>query len=179
MDSHFRTHSGKHVHTLSPAPGEIDIGDIARALSHICRFLGHTEEFYSVAQHSVLVSQFVPPADALWGLLHDAAEAYLCDLPRPVKREPEMEMYRAAEDRLLACVALKFGLTPEMPESVKQADRVLLATEFRDVTTVGDLDWIVAECGVEPLDHRMYIIDPWPSSAAEENFLRRFRELTK
>jgi 5'-deoxynucleotidase YfbR-like HD superfamily hydrolase len=115
----------------------------------------------------------------LWGLLHDAAEAYLCDLPRPVKREPEMEMYRAAENRLLACVALKFGLAPEMPESVKQADRVLLATEFRDVTTVGDLDWIIAECGIEPLDHRMYTIDPWPSIAAEDNFLRRFRELTK
>ena len=122
MDNYFRTHSGKHVHTLSPAPSEIDINDIARALSHICRFLGHTEVFYCVAQHSVLVSQLVPRADALWGLLHDAAEAYLCDLPRPVKREPRMEIYRVAEDSLLACIALKFGMAPEMPETVKLAD---------------------------------------------------------
>jgi hypothetical protein len=179
MNSYFRSYSGKHVHPLSPVPEEIDIGDIAHALANICRFLGHTEGFYSVAQHCVLVSQLVPPADALWGLLHDAAEAYLCDLPRPVKREPQMLMYREAEDRLLACVAVRFGLVPEMPESVGQADRVLLATEFRDVTTVSDLDWIAAECGVEPLDHRMYIIDPWSSSTAEDNFLRRFRELTK
>jgi uncharacterized protein len=179
MNSYFRSYSGKRVHPLSPVPEEIEIGDIAHSLANICRFLGHTKGFYSVAQHCVLVSQFVPPADALWGLLHDAAEAYLCDLPRPVKREPQMHMYRDAEDRLLACVAVKFGLEPEMPDSVKQADRVLLATEFRDVTTVSDLDWIVAECGVEPLDHRMHIIDPWSSSTAEDNFLRRFRELTK
>ena len=179
MNSYFRSYGGKHVHPLSPAPGEIDIDDIARSLSHVCRFLGHVEEFFSVAQHSVLVSQLVPRADALWGLLHDAAEAYLCDLPSPVKREPQMEMYRVAEERLLACVAQKFGLAPEMPQSVKEADRILLATEFRDLTTVDDLDWIVAECGVEPLDHRMYTIDPWPSVVAEDNFLRRFRELTK
>ena len=179
MDNYFRTHSGKHLHTLSPAPGEIDIDDIARALSHICRFLGHTEVFYCVAQHSVLVSQLVPRADALWGLLHDAAEAYLCDLPRPVKRDSRMEMYRVAEDSLLACIALKFGMAPEMPDSVKHADRVLLATEFRDVTTVDDIEWIVAECGVEPLDHRTHVIDPWSSLVAEDNFLRRFRELTK
>ena len=88
-------------------------------------------------------------------------------------------MRSPSENRLLACVALKFGLAPEMPESVKHADRVLLATEFRDVTTVDDLDWIVAECGVEPLDHRTHVIDPWPSIVAEDNFLRRFRELTK
>ena len=126
-----------------------------------------------------MVSQLAPPCDALWGLLHDASEAYLCDLPEPVKREPEMEMYRVAEDRLLACIAVKFGLAPEMPASVKQADRVLLATEFRDVTTVDDIDWIVAECGVEPLDRRQYTIDPWPSTVAKGRFLRRFRELTK
>lgn len=179
MNSYFRSYSGKHVHPLSPVPAEIEIGDIAHALANMCRFLGHTEGFYSVAQHCVLVSQLVPRADALWGLLHDAAEAYLCDLPSPVKCEPQMQMYRESEDRLLACVVRKFGLAPEMPQSVKHADRVLLATEFRDVTTVIDLDWIVAECGVEPLDHRMYIIDPWSSIAAEDYFLRRFRELTK
>ncbi len=173
---YFRTFRGKRVHPLSPQPDEIDIDDVARSLSQQCRFLGHTDAFYSVAQHSVLVSQHVPHDDALWGLLHDASEAYLCDLPSPIKREPEMRIYRIAEDRLMACIAQKFGLAAEMPESVRRADRLILATEFRDVTTVDDPAWITTECGVEPLAD---VIFPWPAAVAEENFLRRFVELTK
>jgi 5'-deoxynucleotidase YfbR-like HD superfamily hydrolase len=165
------------VHPLSPRPEEIDIDDIAHSLSQQCRFLGHTDAFLSVAQHSVLVSQQVPREDALWGLLHDASEAYLCDLPSPIKRDPEMSIYRVAEDRLMLAVCEKFGLPPEMPHSVKVADKVVLATEFRDVTTVADdLDWIVAECGHAPLDNHIF---QWPSAVAEDQFLRRFRELTR
>jgi hypothetical protein len=73
---YFRTFTGRRVHSLSPSSDEIDIDDIAHSLAYQCRFLGHTDGFYSVAQHSVLVSQMVPEQDALWGLLHDAAEAY-------------------------------------------------------------------------------------------------------
>ena len=107
---YFWTYAGKCVHPLDPHPDEIDIEDIAHALAHVCRFLGHTDRFYSVAQHSVLVSQQVPAADALWGLLHDASEAYICDLAAPIKRDPSMEAYRAAEQRLMACVCRRFGL---------------------------------------------------------------------
>ncbi len=172
---YFRTYTGKCVHPLAPHPDEIAIEDIARSLSQQCRFLGHLDFFYSIAQHSVLVSEMVPREDALWGLLHDASEAYLCDLPAPIKREPEMEIYRIAEDRLMACVALKFGLPPQMPASVAIADKIILATEFRDVTTVNDLDWIVEECGYAPIDSMT--ITPWPPTVAEDRFLARFQEL--
>lgn len=119
----------------------------------------------------------VPDQDALWGLLHDAAEAYLGDLPAPIKREPEMQMYWAAEERLLEAVAARFSLPSAIPDSVKRADRIVLATEFRDVTTVDDLDWIIAECGFAPSEHHW--IMPWPPVAAEDRFLRRFWELTR
>jgi hypothetical protein len=173
----FRTFTGRLIDSLDPDPREIDVDDIAHALAHQCRFLGHTDGFYSVAQHSVLVSEFVPERDALWGLLHDAAEAYVCDLPAPIKRTRSMRTYRRIENRLLRAVALRFGLSPEMPESVRQADRIILATEFRDVTTVDDRDWIVAECGFAPADD--FLIFPWPPAVAEERFLRRFWELTR
>ena len=149
---------------------------MAHSLSQMCRFLGHTKAFYSVAQHSVLVSEQVPRQDALWGLLHDASEAYLCDLPAPIKRDPQMRIYRIAEDRLMAAVCARFGLEPEVPHSVRIADKVLLATEFRDVTTMNDLAWIVDECGQEPLPD--FHITPWSSAVAEARFLERFRGLT-
>ena len=174
---YFRTYSGKHVHPLAPRPEEIDIEDVARSLSQMCRFLGHTKAFYSVSQHSVLVSRMVPGRDAMWGLLHDASEAYLCDLPRPIKAEPEMEIYRVAEKRLMRAVCAKFGLPPEMPASVAGADRLLLATEFRDVTTVQDMDWIQEECGVAP--SASLFITPWCSAVAQDQFARRFAELRK
>jgi hypothetical protein len=179
VEPYFRTFTGKWVHIRDPHPDEIDIEDIAHALSHLCRFFGHTDGFYSVAQHSVLVSQQVPPRDALWGLLHDGAEAYLGDLSRPLKRAPEMQWYRALEERFLGCFARKFGLSPELPESVLRADDLLLATEFRDVTTLDhDHGWIVNECGVAPLDSGFFI-QPWSPDVAEDQFLRRFWELTK
>jgi hypothetical protein len=176
-DRYFRTYCGKRVYPFCPSPEEIDIDDIARSLAQQCRFLGHTDAPYSIAQHCVLVSELVPAQDALWGLLHDASEAYLGDLPAPIKRAPEMSIYRIAEDRLLACIARKFGLPPEMPGSVMLADKIALATEFRDVTTVEDPDWIVAECGVAPMAD--CTIFPWPPVVAEDRFLRRFWELTK
>lgn len=174
---YFRTHTGKRVHPLCPSPQEIDIEDVAHSLSQMCRFLGHTDGFYSVGQHSVLVSELASHRDALWGLLHDASEAYLCDLPAPIKRDPEMSFYRIAEDRLMRAICRRFGLRPQMPRSVMAADKLALATEFRDVTTVDDPDWIVEECGVAPISD--YTIFPWAPAVAEDRFLRRFWELSR
>jgi uncharacterized protein len=173
----FRTFSGRRIDSFAPDPCEIDIDDIAHSLAQQCRFLGHTDGFYSVAQHSVLVSELVPAQDALWGLLHDAAEAYICDLPAPIKRCRCMRSYRRIENRLLRAVARRFSLPEVLPDSVRQADRLVLATEFRDVTTVDDWEWIVDECGFEPSEH--ILIYPWPPIVAEERFLRRFWELTR
>ena len=177
MRPYFRTYTDRVIHPLDPSPGEISIFDVAHSLSQICRFLGHTWEFYSVAQHSVHVSGLVPREDALWGLLHDASEAYLCDLPAPIKHDPEMRAYQIFEDRLMLTICERYGLPPEMPQSVKIADKVLLATEFRDVTTVDDLDWIKSECGVEPTAN--YHIVGWSPIVAEVRFMARFEDLTK
>ena len=108
---------------LLPNPADIRIEDIAHALSNQCRFGGHAREFYSVAEHCVRVSQNCRPEDALWGLLHDASEAYLSDVPAPLKELPQFEAYRAAERSLQGTIAVRFGLSTEQPRSVTEADR--------------------------------------------------------
>jgi hypothetical protein len=98
-------------------------------LAHQCRVGGHASKFYSVAEHSVHVSKLCPAEDALWGLLHDASEAYLVNLPRPLKLLPEFAAYREAERRLQLAVAVRFGLPPDQPASVTEADDTMLWIE--------------------------------------------------
>src|SRR5579885_2784587 len=88
----IQTYCGVAFYPLDPRPEEILIEDIAHALSMLCRFTGHVKRFYSVAQHCVYVSHRCDPKDALWGLLHDAAEAYLNDISRPVKSLRELPL---------------------------------------------------------------------------------------
>jgi hypothetical protein len=122
-DGSITTFSGMRFWPLIPNPADIRIEDIAHALSNQCRFAGHSREFYSVAEHSVRVSQHCRPEDALWGLLHDASEAYLSDVPAPLKELPAFEAYRAAERSLQGTIAVRFGLSTEQPRSVTEADR--------------------------------------------------------
>jgi hypothetical protein len=167
----FQTYTGKRFFPLAPVVEDICIEDIARALSMQCRFAGHVREFYSVAQHSVLVSLHVPAEHALWGLLHDAAEAYCQDVIRPVKHSPSMAPYRAIEERMEAAIAARFGLPYEMPACIKEADNRALMTERRDVLAT-QRAWSLR---AEPFPSR---IIPQPPEVAEEQFLLRFRELT-
>ena len=165
------TRSGRHPDFLDPHPGEIEIFDIAVALSRECRFSGQTRRAYSVAQHSVLASRIVPEAFAREALLHDATEAYLRDLSRPLKHlVPE---YLRIERRLDRVIRQKFGLPAEKSDPVDLADRILLATEKRDLMPEDSCDWPILE-GVEPLPDR---IDPCSSVRARTMFLRRFEEL--
>lgn len=100
--------SGRPFWPIDPRADEIDIEDIAFSLSHLCRFGGHCKRFYSVAEHSVYVSRLVSPEAALWGLLHDASEAYVGDMPRPLKRMlPEFVMM---EGKVQQAVAERFSL---------------------------------------------------------------------
>ena len=102
------TRSGRYFDLLNPDPNEIDIDDIASALSKITRFTGHGRFAYSVAEHSVHCASLVPPDYALEALLHDAQEAYLGDVSSPLKALlPE---YRAIEHRVQAHIFRSFGL---------------------------------------------------------------------
>ena len=150
---------------------------MAHSLSQICRFLGHTDGFYSVAQHSVLVSEHVPHEDALWGLLHDASEAYLCDLPAPIKRDPEMSIYRIAEDRLMLAVCERYGLPPEMPRVGEARRQGAAGHRVPRRDDAGRPEWIGSRVRCEPLatDH----IVSWAPACRGGRFLRRFEELTR
>lgn len=122
-----QTHSGKIFTTLAPQVGMICLDDIAESLSKTCRFNGHCEGFYSVAQHSLNVSKIVSPENALWGLLHDAAETYLSDVPSPVK--PALITFKTIESMILEKIAEAFQLQWPMPDEIKHADDIALATE--------------------------------------------------
>jgi 5'-deoxynucleotidase YfbR-like HD superfamily hydrolase len=144
------TATGRMVSLLDPQPETITLGDIAHALSMICRFNGHVTRFYSVADHSVHVSKLVPPELAMVGLLHDAAEAYLGDIISPVKKmmaNGQSMAFKDAERRLWEAICERFSIDPKLLASVKQADLIALATEKRDLLA-HDLD-IGCE-GVDP-----------------------------
>lgn len=125
----IRTFSGKLVRPLALAPDDVLLVDIAHALSNQCRYSGHCPRFYSVAEHSVYVADHVPPEHRRWGLLHDAAEAYLVDLPSPLKRAVGFGLYREAEQRAMLVIAEKFRLDWPEPQSIRDADQRMLVTE--------------------------------------------------
>ncbi len=175
MNSIFvETVSGQSIDLLSPAPNHIHIIDVAHGLALECRWYNQIRELYSVAQHSVMVSMLVPPEHALWGLLHDASEAYIGDVARPLKQSPLLTGYRMIEAGLMRAVSIRFSLNMEVPASVKVADKVALATEFRDLR--GDsADVAYGKAGAMPVAQR---IVPVSSETARRLFLNRYREIT-
>lgn len=127
----IRTYSGLRVDPLEMTPEEVSILDIARALSRQCRYNGHVGGFLSVARHSIMVSERLAPLGRqmqLWGLLHDAAEAYLGDLVRPLKHGDFGKLYLEHEAKLEAVIAEHFALPYPMPDEVKEADSYVLNT---------------------------------------------------
>ncbi len=168
--SWIQTFTGKQFFPLNPRPEDLDIRDIAHALSLQCRFNGHCLHFYSVAEHSVRVCEWLPAELSLWGLLHDAAEAYLGDVVRPLKAQ--LTSYNKIEQQLLRVVADRFGLCWPMPDEVAVADTRLLAAEARDIMAPPPAPWDLL--GLEPLPMP---IDPWPAAEAERRFIERFEAL--
>lgn len=170
------TASGQLFDILAFDPAAIDLYDIAHGLSHICRFGGHVRSYYSVAQHSVLVSELCDTADARIGLLHDATEAYLGDMISPLKRQPGMEIYRDVEAKMADAVALRFGLQSMETPSVELADRLAVFLEMRDLMAGDPMKYgrKVARPDLTVL-HR--VIVPQGPEMARAAFLARAREL--
>lgn len=165
------TNSGKHFNLINPYPGQICIDDIACGLSNICRFTGQLNEFYSVAQHSVLASHIVLPEFAFEALMHDAQEAYLGDVSSPLKGL--LPDYRRIERVVEIMIRTNYGLPVVMSSVVKHADLILLATERRDFDMDDGTPWPIIE-GIEPLAS---VIIPLTPRQAMVQFLNRFYEL--
>lgn len=124
----IRTYTGISINVFDPKLEDICIEDIAHALSNQCRFSGHTVRFYSVAEHSVRCAEMIDKKHALTALLHDASEAYLVDLPTPIKRV--MPEYREAEVNMMRIIAEKFCFEWPLPTMVKQVDKAMLQLEW-------------------------------------------------
>ena len=165
------TNSGKHFNLITPRPEQICIDDIACGLSNICRFTGQLNEFYSVAQHSVLASLIVPPEFAFEALMHDAQEAYLGDVSSPLKSL--LPDYRQIERVVEMVIRMNYGLPAVMSSVVKHADLTMLATERRDFDMDDGTPWPILE-GIEPLAS---VISPLSPRQAMVQFLSRFYEL--
>lgn len=172
----IQTYLGNYFDFEHPEDSKIDICDIAWSLSHLNRYNGHSMVPYNVAQHSVHVSRLVKPENALYGLLHDAQEAYVGDMSAPLKTLfPE---YRDLEDRIQALVYKKFGLDDQLRLTtaidVSLADRCAGMTEKRDLmrNTIEDPDYWDFSVTPDP-----EIITPMDATRSFALFLGRFWEL--
>ena len=149
--------SGEQFWPLNPRAAEVTVGDIAHATALKCRYTGHCREFYSVAQHQWLMWHYAklagePPIVRKWMLLHDATEAYLPDVARPVKWF--LWAFRRYEHRLEKVIAERFGLPLPVPKVVKEYDLRILATERRDLMNKSKA-WHATE-RVKPFPHPIY-----------------------
>ena len=182
----MQTYLGLRFWPLDPRPEDVMFRDIAHALAMQCRYGGHCMRFYSVAEHSVLLARHVliehpagrrheVPADrqlALWLLLHDASEAYLSDMIRPLKRF--MPEYREAEDRVQWAIYERYGLDPDMePHEVKQFDNRILMDERAQVMRHTTDQWHFGG-ETEPLGVTLQF---WSPERAEDEFLAMFQML--
>jgi len=169
----IQLYDGTRFYLLHPRPEDINIEQIAHATSKLCRFTGHVSAFYSVAQHCVIVSRLVPSELALTGLLHDATEAYIGDVSKPLKLALDMlapDVLTGIEERIHEAIAAKFEHAWPFPPEIKQADNIALATEKRDLMP-GSSKWKDM-----PTPAKWPII-PLEPEAARIAFLARFAEI--
>jgi uncharacterized protein len=180
--SWIQTYTGRQFWPMDPSPKDVCVEDIAHALSLTCRFTGHCLRFYSVAQHSVLVAGWLVRSGMLHGaststqinavraaLLHDAAEAYMADIARPVKRC--LPNVKAIENRLATCIYEALGVTvdAELTRAIKHCDDVLLATEARDLMRRPPVPWAPLP---EPSPSRIVAMDGYH---AERRWMKEWK----
>lgn len=166
----IQTAGGRQFWPMDPQPDEVFIDDIAHALSMLCRYGGHCLRFYSVAEHCVLLSRIAEPEFKLWALLHDASEAYLVDVPRPIK--PFLHGYSTAEAKIMRAVELRFKLHLGLPDRVAEIDRAILTDERRQIMAPAPVAW---STDGEPLGVELHC---WPPHRARRMFLSAFYDLT-
>ena len=169
-EPYITTMSGIKFEFMAPKLDQFSISDIAHGLAHTCRFGGHTRPFYSVAEHSCRLALLCRPAYQLEGLMHDAAEAYIGDIPTPLKNS--MGSYRHIENVIEDAISERYGLREDLPEEVKTLDLRMFATEARDLTLLDANEWR----GIEPCENS---ITPWAMSVAEQRFLYMFEKLNR
>lgn len=166
------TVSGRYFSFLLPSTSVATIDDVATSLSHVCRFGGHVRTFYSVAQHAYHISQCVPEGIALEALMSVAHKAFVGDMIWPLKQLDEQ--YQGIEERVREALLRQFRLPVGVSPAVREARRILLATELRDIGPVksgGEWPELV---GVEPL---IFKLEPMSPPVARKTFLDRYYEL--
>jgi hypothetical protein len=165
----LRLNSGAWFDLLAPETSDFTIEDIAHGLAHTCRYAGQSTGFYSVAEHSLLVSAKAE-GHALEGLMHDAAEAFLGDVTRPLKQL--LPDYRRIEKSVDIAICARFGIPSGTPR-VKKADLEVLAAEQDQLMPEGTSDW-VTDTEIEPAQ---ILIECLPPAVAKARFLQRYHEL--
>ena len=160
VDNCIRTYSGIYMNIFEPTLDMIDIEDIAHSLSKQCRFGGHVSKFYSVAQHSVMCSRGVNKKYKLQALLHDSPEAYILDIPTPIKKH--LTNYKEIEDNLMQLIAQKYNFKYPFDKEIKIIDKKMLEFEFNEVMLNKSIN-----------------IDSWSQKKAKKIFLQEFNKLIK
>ncbi len=171
----INTYTGRAFKPLTPSAKDIDIEDIAHALSHICRYTGHTKKHYSVAEHCVYVSRLLPKELKLAGLLHDASEAYMNDIARPVKYQAAMNGYRKAEAKLSSLIDKHFGICLSKSEAsrIHEIDGEMIHIEAPQLFDKLNKAWPLRKSKFKVK------IGMWTPAKAKREFVKRFKELTK
>lgn len=178
----IETFMGHKVNPFDPDPDTIVIEDIAHALAHVCRYTGHCSHFYSVGDHSVTMANLLwvvdnaPTRIAFEALLHDATEAYIADIARPLK--PHFVGYKDVEANLDAVIRRKFGLPEEMSPTVRSADMRMLITESR---ALGFSYWegLIEKFGIKPYDALLFPVPRPPIATIKSMFLNAFSVFVK
>lgn len=168
----IRLQSGAYFDFEDPEASEFTIHDIAHGLSNLCRFTGQCHTFYSVAEHSYHASRIVPEGFAFQALMHDAAEAFIGDVAKPLKTL--LPDYAVIEKRVEKAVLARFGLSPEMSVHVKDADLAMLHLEKIDALGCATDIWPEIE-GRHPAPVQLHF---WTPKEARIMFLERFRVLS-
>lgn len=172
------TGSGRIFDLYNPTMDMIDIEDIGNALGNQCRWNGNIPEFYSVAQHSCVVSWLVPSHLSFAALMHDAAEAYTGDIIRPIKKMLAQVFYDI-ESRIELAICNKYGIAPELIQAVKKFDDQALDIEYEAFFKNNQL----AQKELRHLSSIRLAYTPshycWDAQSAKYNFLYNFHNLTK